>query len=87
MQSSLIVYAIGKYLLHEFHLYCNINFEKSNLLERILYFKLKTVLFYCNLTNAVHITKKLFKSLELFHFLLVKLDVAVLNKLALLDCE
>lgn len=87
MQSSLIVYAIGKYLLHEFHLYCNINFEKSNLLERILYFKLKTVLFYCNLTNAVRITKNYSSPLNFFHFLFVKLDVAVLNKLALLDCE
>lgn len=87
MQSSLIVYAIGKYLLHEFHLYCNINFEKSNLLERILYFKLKTVLFLLQLDERCTHYKKLFKSLEFFHFLFVKLDVAVLNKLALLDCE
>lgn len=87
MQSSLIVYAIGKYLLHKFHLYCIINFEKSNLLEKFLYFKLKSVFHYCKMTNKAHIGNKSFKSLELFNIFLVKLDVTVLDKLALLDSK
>lgn len=87
MQSSLIVYAIGKYLLHKFHLYCNINFEKSNLLEKFLYFKLKSVFHYCKMTNQTHICRILLKPLELFNIFLVKFDVAVFNEFALLDCK